>query len=832
MLVRRQRIVGLAAVVAVAALAPAADIEPWRELGRPLQRGYPPGEHLAAPLTQTLAQDAAGWVYFANTAGLLVHDGARWRSVRLPTESGGIRQFATGADGTLYVGGAGILGHLRGAGPDVAFVSLAPHLPEDARNIDEIRFVAAAGDAVCFADDEKVLVWRGGAFRVVPCAAPVGRRGARLHAVAGEILVSAPGWPLRRLRGDALEPVAELAELRGDQLVSIVAGPRPGSLVVLTAERGFFAVDEAGAVEPLATPANRWLAGKRVFRGRQLADGSWAVAFAASTGGGGLLFRPDGRLAGPLGLAVAMYSNDLRDLVVDREGGLWVTLDAGAARLEWPSPVTRFDLYTGLGHGTVQAVARVGGVLHAETDEGIYRLRPASDDGRPASFERLAGPADESVRAALAAARGRGAATEPHWPAYVRQALGAARCALDEVTPEGPVRWVGGSEGLLRVETAKPFPAAAPLVLQLQGEGVDPGGELPPEHDPLRFRYLAIRQQRANPVLYQTRLVGRDREWTAWTAERERSFPHLPSGRYVFEVRARDADGVASAVRSVAFAVLAPWWLTPGAFAGYALAIGAVVVGSVRWRTRALVRRAVELEGVVAARTAELAAQNRELARLRQREFDEKVAARLAEEKARLEVLRYQLNPHFLFNALASISGSIPAGAPAGAMVQRLAEFCRLTLHRSDEDGWTTLGDEVRLLRAYLAIEQARWSDLLDVEVRHDAALDGERLPYFLLLPLVENALKYGRATSPDRVGVRLVTRRADDGSVEVEVANTGEWVESPAARSVATLGIGVENLRQRLARCYPDRHRLEFAAADGWVTARLRLGRPAEVVV
>lgn len=829
---RRRCAVRLVAALAVATVSLAAPVEPWRELGRPIQRGYPPGEHLFAPLTQTLAQDAAGWVYFANAADLLVHDGARWRHVRLPSESGGIRQFATGADGTLYVGGADILGHLRGSGPAVEFVSLAGHLPEDSRNIDEIRFVAAAGDAVCFADDEKILVWRGGAFRVVPCAAPAGRRGARLHVVAGEILVSAPGWPLRRLRGDAFEPVAELAELRDDQLVSIVAGPRPGSLVVLTAERGFFAVDAAGAVEPLETESNRWLAGKRIFRARQLADGSWAVAFAASAGGGGLLFRPDGRLAGPLGLAVAMYSNDLRDLVVDREGGLWVTLDAGASRLQWPSPVTRFDRFTGIGHGTVQAIARVEGVLHVETDEGIYRLRPAGDDGRPASFERVLGPVDESVRTALAAARGRGGALEAHWPAYVRQALGTPRCALDEDTPEGPVRWVGGSLGLLRVETAKPFPAAPPLVLQLRGEGVAPGSELPPEHEPLRFSYLAIRQKRANPVVYQTRLVGRDREWTAWSAERERSFPHLPSGRYLFEVRARDADGVASPVESLAFTVLAPWWLTPWAFAGYAAALGAVILGAVRWRTRGLERHAAELEGLVAARTAELAAQNRELARLRQLEFDDKVAARLAEEKARLEVLRYQLNPHFLFNALASISGAIPAGASAGAMVQRLAEFCRLTLHRSDEDGWTTLGDEVRLLRAYLAIEQARWADLLDVDVHHDAALDGERLPYFLLLPLVENALKYGRATSPERVGVRLVTRRADDGSVEVEVANTGEWVESPAARSVATLGIGVENLRQRLVRCYPDRHRLEFAAADGWVTARLRLGGPATVVV
>src|SRR5207248_7776476 len=102
-----------------------------------------------------------------------------------------------------------------------------------------------------------------------------------------------------------------------------------------------------------------------------------------------------------------------------------------------------------------------------------------------------------------------------------------------------------------------------------------------------------------------------------------------------------------------------------------------------------------------------------------------------AEEKARLEVLRYQLNPHFLFNTLASISASLPSGrSTARTMVERLAEFCRLTLHRPDDRELTTLGEEMRLLRAYLEIEQSRWGDLLDVTIACDPALDAERLPH------------------------------------------------------------------------------------------------------
>jgi LytS/YehU family sensor histidine kinase len=252
----------------------------------------------------------------------------------------------------------------------------------------------------------------------------------------------------------------------------------------------------------------------------------------------------------------------------------------------------------------------------------------------------------------------------------------------------------------------------------------------------------------------------------------------------------------------------------------------------VRRHTQALRQRAEELETTVVARTAELAEKNRELTRLNRLESEEKIAARLAEEKARLEVLRYQLNPHFLFNTLASISGSLPAGASAArGMVERLAHFCRLTLHRGNDDEWTTLGEEMTLLRAYLAIEQSRWGELLDVEIAGVEALAGERLPHFLLLPLVENALKYGCATSAERVGVRLAASRAVEGELCIEVANTGEWVEPrESGRGVPSLGIGLENVRERLRRYYPHAHRLDVVPGDGWVRLRLHLGRPGIV--
>ncbi|MEY2881604.1 MAG: hypothetical protein RLZZ15_3984 [Verrucomicrobiota bacterium] len=351
------------------------------------------------------------------------------------------------------------------------------------------------------------------------------------------------------------------------------------------------------------------------------------------------------------------------------------------------------------------------------------------------------------------------------------------------------------------------------------------GERLAPAHEALRFSFVALRHQLADSVEYQTRLAGRDAAWSPWSRERERAFANLPPGDYRFEVRARDADGALTAPVGLAFAVLPPWWRAWWALLAYALATAGAVVGVVRWRTRTLHAHKVRLEKIVEARTHELAAKNLDLTRLNQLELDEKISARLAEEKARLEVLRYQLNPHFLFNTLASISAALPAGASTPrTMLERLAEFCRLTLHRTDDRDWTTLGDELRLLRSYLAIEESRWGEFLTVELACDPALAGERLPYFLLLPLVENALKYGRATSPERVGLRLATRREADGALLLAVANTGTWIEPAEKKHVSSLGLGLENLRERLARYYPRTHRLDVAHADGWVTVSLRL--------
>ena len=157
----------------------------------------------------------------------------------------------------------------------------------------------------------------------------------------------------------------------------------------------------------------------------------------------------------------------------------------------------------------------------------------------------------------------------------------------------------------------------------------------------------------------------------------------------------------------------------------------------------------------------------------------------------------------------------------AAEMVLRLSDFCRATL-TSAKDELPTLGAEVGALRTYLDVEKVRWGEKLQAEFTVAPEVEAVRLPPFLLLPLVENAIKYGGRTSPNILRLRICAQRVDR-TLLIEIANTGEWLPPNPSRPGST-GIGLENLRQRLWRYYPDAHEFTTEAADGWVVAWLKI--------
>lgn len=174
---------------------------------------------------------------------------------------------------------------------------------------------------------------------------------------------------------------------------------------------------------------------------------------------------------------------------------------------------------------------------------------------------------------------------------------------------------------------------------------------------------------------------------------------------------------------------------------------------------------------------------------------------------AELRALKSQINPHFLFNCLNSIS-ALTTSDPARAreMCVRLSEFLRNTLGLGERDS-ISWKEEIELARNYLAVERVRFGDRLRVEMEMDAACVECRVPALVLQPLVENAIKHGIATLVEGGVIRLESR-VESGTLEVRVVNEFD-PEAPAPRRS---GLGLRNVRDRL--------RTRFGGSAGVVTS------------
>jgi two-component system, LytTR family, sensor kinase len=197
--------------------------------------------------------------------------------------------------------------------------------------------------------------------------------------------------------------------------------------------------------------------------------------------------------------------------------------------------------------------------------------------------------------------------------------------------------------------------------------------------------------------------------------------------------------------------------------------------------------------------------------------------ARLGEQLsgARFAALQAQLNPHFLFNTLNTIAVRARDGDGQGTarMVEQLSEVLRRTIgrHRANE---VTLEDELDLVREYLDIEHARFSDRLRVTFAVDDAVVSAAVPSFAVQHLVENAIRHGISKRPDAGTVTIAARRADS-DVEIVVADDGPGVHDV----IVVEGHGIDNTRQRLAALHGDHASLVLAnAAHGGAIATLRL--------
>ncbi len=183
---------------------------------------------------------------------------------------------------------------------------------------------------------------------------------------------------------------------------------------------------------------------------------------------------------------------------------------------------------------------------------------------------------------------------------------------------------------------------------------------------------------------------------------------------------------------------------------------------------------------------------------------------------AQLAMLRYQLNPHFLFNTLNSISTLVllKQNDRANAMLGRLSSFLRYTLVNEPE-AQVTIEQEVETLKLYLDIEKMRFEERLRARFDVDPRVAKARLPSLLLQPLVENAIKY--AVTPQEEGAEIaVAARLAGERVQITVSDTGPGLNETTVRPSYSTGVGLANIRDRLAQAYGVDHMFDSGAGPG----------------
>ncbi len=233
-----------------------------------------------------------------------------------------------------------------------------------------------------------------------------------------------------------------------------------------------------------------------------------------------------------------------------------------------------------------------------------------------------------------------------------------------------------------------------------------------------------------------------------------------------------------------------PFWLVPGALWGFL----------VHFFLGALVSAWVAMAALLRQRDADLLRAERVRSELKQQALD-----------AQLRLLQAQVEPHFLFNTLANVQALVDAGSPrASPVLASLVAYLRAAVPRLSQPDYR-VGQELDMVRAYLALMQLRLPDRLRFTVEAEPGLERLRCPPMLLMTLVENAVRHGIDPSLEGGLIEVRVRRLDSGRCLAEVRDTGVGLQ-PGSQG---LGTGLQSLRERLHASFDGEAELRLSDAQ-----------------
>ncbi len=355
------------------------------ETGIPFIANFSPRDYRASNQNWSIAQQKNGFIYIANSKGVLEYDGVQWRLIPLANNAA-VRSIAAANDGTIYVGGKSEFGYLAADSTGtMVYRSLLEHLSLLERTFSDVWEVVALESAVFFRSDDRLfrLCLHDSTFSSPKLK--IWEPQNRFHFsfnFNGQLLVRDVDFGLFVVDNDELQPLPG-GEFFADEPIYAFLPLPDSSYLAASRSKGFFRYDHS-TFSPLHSPANEFIKKNRAIHSIRLKNGYIAMA----TNEGVLFIDERGEIVHHVNKKIGLRDNTVWYLLQDDQGGVWCALNNGIARIELPSPLTLFDDRSAL-DGSAQDIIRHEDRLYVATSpSGVYYLEAGGDLAAPfAHFE-------------------------------------------------------------------------------------------------------------------------------------------------------------------------------------------------------------------------------------------------------------------------------------------------------------------------------------------------------------------------------------------------------------------------------------------------------------
>ncbi len=357
---------------------------PFDEVGRLYVQNFAPEDYDAHAQNWAVVQAPNGFLYVGNGEGVLEYDGVSWRLIPVSNQSA-VRSLAINREGQVFVGASRELGYLA---PDsqgrTQYVSLLDHIPAADRDFDDVWRIEETSEGLYFRTRQRLLRWNGRDIKVWQ----IETRLSEIFALDDVLYAQLADLGLMRMVEDTLTmtPGGDLLQSRFYGVV-----PQGDTTYLAVTRRGMLRCATRSLAEEGCTLVNPELTGLldtlRAFHATELPDGKLAIG---TIRGGVIVLDETGKLLRILNEESGLRDGRVKATYVDRQGGLWLALNNGLARVETGAPVSYYDKTMGL-LGAVSAIVRHRDRLYATSDQGVSRLEPTLDEGAEPRFVPLAG---------------------------------------------------------------------------------------------------------------------------------------------------------------------------------------------------------------------------------------------------------------------------------------------------------------------------------------------------------------------------------------------------------------------------------------------------------